>query len=159
MAQEPFLDLAEVDFEQTAIPNERVRRMLPQRHEFAMVDRIVRFDVERRIAVATKQLTPDDWWCRAHFPGNPILPGVLLIEGAAQVGSLLWKVIAGFDDEQLIGFGGVENVRFRGKVVPPVELVYVASGGRFRSRLAWLPTQVFAAGELVCEATILGAVI
>lgn len=157
MAQEPFVDLAEFDLTQVAIPEERVRQLLPQRHEFEMVDHFIHIDPERRLAIARKRLTPEDWWCKAHFPGNPILPGVLMIEGAAQVGSILWKAVGGLADDQLIGFGGVESCRFRGQVVPPTELIYVASGGRFRTRLATLPLQVFANGKLVCEATILGA--
>ncbi len=157
MAQQPFVDLSEIDFEKTAIEETRVRSLLPQRHEFAMVDRVVHVDHERQVAVATKRLSEDDWWCRGHFPGNPILPGILMIEGAAQVGSILWKLLADLPDDHLIGFGGVESLRFRGQVVPPNELVYVASGGRFRSRLAQLPMQVFAQGKLVCEATIIGA--
>ncbi len=159
MAAKPFVNLNDFDLSQTVLDLSEIREMLPHRHEFAMVDRFIHLDTKNQLAIAVKDVAEDDWWCRAHFPGNPILPGVLMIEAAAQVGSVLWKKVADFPNDKLIGFGGVEDVRFRGQVRPPAQLIFVASGGRFRSRMAWLPTQAFVNGELVFEGTTLGAAI
>lgn len=155
MAPEPYVDTASLDPELDALSIDEVRRHLPQRYEFAMLDRLCHLDLEQEICVGYKDLGPEDWWARGHFPGKPVLPGILMIEGAGHVGSILWKKKMGFDDI-IIGFGGLERVRFRGQVIPPARIYFVARGGKFGTRMSRLPTQAIVNGKVVLEATILG---
>ncbi|MEZ5989911.1 MAG: 3-hydroxyacyl-ACP dehydratase FabZ family protein [Planctomycetota bacterium] len=156
MATGPWVDPTELDFDHVAVPEDRLRRHLPQRHEFQLLDRVCLVDVERKLLVGYKDLTPEDWWARGHFPGRPLFPGVLMLEGAAHAATVLWREHSGIEDDTLIGFGGVEHVRYRGQVVPPGRIVFVSQGGMFRRRIARMPTQALYEGQVVFEAEILG---
>ena len=79
-----------------------------------------------------------------------------MCEGGAHIATLLWKTFGFLPDETLIGFGGLENVRFRKQVVPPGRLFFLAKTGICRTRMAKLPVQAVFDGELVFEATIIG---
>ena len=155
MAQEPYVDTGSLDPDKVALPIEEVRRHLPQRYEFEMLDRLCHLDLDREICVGYKDLSSDDWWARGHFPGRPVLPGILMIEGAGHVGTILWKKKSALEDI-IIGFGGLERVRFRGQVIPPARIYFVARGGKFGRRMSRLPTQAIVNGKVVLEATILG---
>ena len=156
MAKEPWIDLSKLDMEHEALPIERVRKQLPQRHEFALVDRVIVLDKERDLAVGYKDLHADDWWARGHFPDNPVFPGILMCEGSAHIATLLWKTYGFLPEDHVIGFGGLEKVRFRRQVVPPGRLFFIAKSGVCKSRMAKLPVQAVFDGELVFEATIIG---
>ncbi len=156
MADKPWIDLETLDMDQEALPLERVRRQLPQRHEFALLDRVVLLDKERDLAVGYKDLKTDDWWARGHFPENPVFPGILMCEGGAHIATLLWKTFAFLPEESLIGFGGLEKVRFRRQVVPPGRIYFIAKTGICRARMAKLPVQAIYNGEVVFDATIIG---
>jgi len=135
---------------------DRVRTQLPQRHEFALLDRVIVLDREADLAVGYKDLSADDWWARGHFPGNPVFPGILMCEGGAHIATLLWKTFGLLPEDSLIGFGGLEKVRFRRQVVPPGRLFFLAKTGVCKSRMAKLPVQAVYDGDVVFEATIIG---
>ncbi|MFQ5506416.1 MAG: 3-hydroxyacyl-ACP dehydratase FabZ family protein [Planctomycetota bacterium] len=160
MAAEPFLDLAKLDLTSEVLDTERLGQLLPQRGELMMVDGICHLESdhehhEKRCIVGYKDLGGDDWWAAGHFPGNPIVPGILMIEGAAQVGTVLWRSIMNLSDA-LVGFGGLEKVRFRKRVRPPARLYFLVRAGNMRRRVARMPAQVIVDGALVLEATIIG---
>lgn len=150
-----LFDLQNVDVEADLLPIDRIRHHLPQRHEFAMVDAICHLDTDEQVIVARKLWAEDDWWARGHFPGRPLVPGVLMTEAAAQVATILWKEMAGLEGIT-IGFGGLERVRFRGQVTPPATMYLVARPEKVGSKMARFPTQAFVDGKMVFEATILG---
>lgn len=152
---EAFVDLSTVDPEHEAVSTERIRRYLPQRHEFELVGRVCFIDREQGTIVAWTELSEDDWWAKGHFPGRPLVPGILMVEGAAQVATVLWKELASLEGVT-IGFGGLENVRFRGKVEPPARMFFLARADKIGSRMAAFPTQALVDGKLVFHATILG---
>lgn len=150
-----LVDLDLVNFEADLIPLERIRAHLPQRYEFAMVDAVCHLDKEAGIIVARKEFREADWWAKGHFPERPLVPGVLMTEGAAQVATVLWKEIAQLEGVT-IGFGGLERVRFRGQVEPPATMYFVAQRGKVGSKMASFPTQAFVNGKMVFEGSILG---
>ncbi|MCA8971715.1 MAG: beta-hydroxyacyl-ACP dehydratase [Planctomycetes bacterium] len=150
-----LVDFALVDVEADLVPRERIRHHLPQRFEFEMVERVCHLDKDAGIIVATRAWNEEDWWAKGHFPGRPLVPGVLMTEAAAQVATVLWKETAELEGIT-IGFGGLEKVRFRGQVTPPATMYFVAKRDKVGSKMASFPTQAFVDGRIVFEGTILG---
>jgi len=155
MNQSLLFDPRQIDVEHEALAIETVRKHLPQRHEFEMIDHVCHLDTEARLVVAFKDFDGDSWWTRGHFPNDAIVPGILLLEGAAQAATLLWKESMDLGD-RMIGFGGMEGVRFRRQIRPPVRIFFAATAIQLRTRGARLPVQIVVDGELAAEATILG---
>ncbi len=157
MAKEPFLDLASLDIENEALSPETVGLYLPQRYEFQLVGRVFHLDLEKGLIAAYTDFNPEDWWAKGHFPGHPLVPGVLLTEAAAQVATLLWKELIPVEHRnKLIGFGGLDKVRFRGQVKPPERVIFLAKLGRLGTRVSQFPTQALIGNRIVFEGTILG---
>ena len=93
-----------------------IERIIPHRYPFLLVDRVVEMEPGQRI-VAIKNVTANEWFFQGHFPGYPIMPGVLIVEALAQAGAVLL-----LSDESTRGqiplFAGIEKCRFRQQVVP-----------------------------------------
>ncbi|MFC1671786.1 3-hydroxyacyl-ACP dehydratase FabZ family protein [Planctomycetota bacterium] len=154
MSPQPLIDLSEIDFDQVAMNIDEVRTYNQQRYEMEQLDGIVAIDLEKGYAVAHRDVRDDAFWVRGHIPGRPILPGVLMIESAAQLSSLYYKVST--KDERFLGFGGVDNVKFRGAVVPGQRLIVVIRVVEMRSRKAIFDSQGIVDGKIVFEARITG---
>lgn len=103
------------------IPIEEIQKLLPHRYPFSLVDRIIRY-VPGKLAVGIKNVTFNEPHFQGHFPGRPIMPGVLIVEAMAQVGGV---VLTQMTDVQggLFMFAGIDKVRFRHPVVPGDQLV------------------------------------
>jgi 3-hydroxyacyl-[acyl-carrier-protein] dehydratase len=94
-----------------------IAKLLPHRYPFLLVDRIVEFEAGKRI-VGIKNVTINEPFFQGHFPGHPIMPGVLIIEAMAQVGGIYAKVTDKIGDDRVTYFAGIDNARFRRPVVP-----------------------------------------
>jgi beta-hydroxyacyl-ACP dehydratase FabZ len=110
-----------------------ILRLLPHRYPFLLVDRIVEFQA-RSYAVGIKNVTINEPFFQGHFPGAPIMPGVLIIEAMAQAGSVLMLSEPDYAGNQPI-LGAVENARFRRPVVPGDQLV-------MRAELIWIKRRI-----------------
>ena len=110
-----------------------IRRWNQQRFEMEQLTAIVHEDQELGLCVGYKDVTPDEFWVRGHFPGMPLMPGVLMCEAAAQLSSYYTQKYNLLDAE-VIGFGGLEEVRFREPVTPGDRLVIAVQRVRVRPR-------------------------
>lgn len=159
MASDPLIDLSTIDTDNVAVSKEEILVLNPQRDEFEQVDRIVLVDLEEGLGVGVKTQRPDEFWTRGHIPGRPIMPGVLMIEMAAQISSVIYHLKFETGGEKFFGFGGVSKVKFRGTVEPGAELIMVVRAKALRSRMAIFDTQGFVDDKLVFEGEVTGLVL
>lgn len=136
-----------------------IERLLPHRYPILLVDRVLEWEAGKSIR-GIKNVTANESYFQGHFPGNPVMPGVLVIEAMAQLAGLLTMLSdsARQDGSQLVLFAGIDKARFKRQVVPGDTILLeaelersVRSVGRFRTRAS-------VAGQLVCEATLLAAI-
>ncbi len=156
MPAEPFVDLAALDLNRVALDREAIRKINRQRFEMEQLTAVVLVDRERKIVAGYKDVTAEEFWVRGHIPGRPLMPGVLMIEAAAQLSSAAYKLLSEESGDRFIGFGGVEGVKFRGPVVPPARLVLLVKAEEIRSRRAVFAAQSFLERKMVFEGTIIG---
>lgn len=159
MASAPILEPATIDLSRTAVTKEEILSVNAQREEFEQVDRIVSLDLEAGLAVGIKRQRPDEFWTRGHIPGRPIMPGVLMIEMAAQISSVIYHLKFQTGGKVFFGFAGVNAVKFRGTVDPGQDLVMVVRAKALRSRMAIFEAQGFVEGKMVFEGEISGVVV
>lgn len=151
-----IIDPSEYDLEQVVADIEQIRKHNPQRFEMEQLTAIVFDDVERGVCVGYKDLTADEFWVRGHMPGMPLMPGVVICEAAAQLCSY-YTQSHDLLKAEMVGFGGLDEVRFRGTVVPGDRLVIVAErlqvrvGAMIRCRF-----QCFVRENMVCEGQMRG---
>jgi len=98
-----------------------IQRILQHRHPFLLVDRVLELEPGRR-AVGLKNVTVNEDFFTGHFPGNPIMPGVLIVEAMAQVGGILLLATTG-NEGKLAFFAGIDKMRFRRPVLPGDQLI------------------------------------
>jgi 3-hydroxyacyl-[acyl-carrier-protein] dehydratase len=155
MPPELHLDPSQLDFGRVLADREQIRKVNPQRFEMEQLNAIVLIDHENHLIAGYKDVTTDEFWVRGHMPGYPLLPGVLMCEAAAQMCSY-YVVLSGLLQGDFIGFGGMENVRFRGPVRPGDRLVLVGKGLRLHRRQTIFNVQGFVGPAMVFHADILG---
>jgi 3-hydroxyacyl-[acyl-carrier-protein] dehydratase len=155
VAKRPLLlDFSQYDLNHVVADIEEIRRYNPQRYEMEQLTAICHEDPVQHICVGYKDLGPDEFWARGHFPGMPLMPGVLMCEAAAQVASYYsqkYKLMDG-----MLGFGGLEEVRFRGVVRPGDRFVVVCRLLKVRRTIMTCEFQCFVNQNLVCEGIIKG---
>jgi 3-hydroxyacyl-[acyl-carrier-protein] dehydratase len=144
----------EIDVTRIEVPMEEVRKFNQQRFEMEQLSGILRYDPEQGICIGLRHVKPDEFWVRGHVPGRPLLPGVLMCECAAQVAS--YYTIRYLQHKGFIGFGGMEEVKFRGQVVPGDTLVMVGKSVEIRSRRAVFECQGLVGDRIVFQCRIIG---
>lgn len=133
-----------------------VHQRIPQRHEMALLHGVLHHDPEQRLAVGLHEARETDFWVRGHVPGRPLMPGVVMIEIAAQLCAWLGSFSLAMDEGQIFGFGGVDRARFRGSVVPGDRMIMAAKLERVRRNIGTFQAQAWVAGERVFEGEIIG---
>jgi 3-hydroxyacyl-[acyl-carrier-protein] dehydratase len=149
------VDPGTIDLGRVLADEDAIRRVNPQRFEMAQLDAIVYLDPERHLIAGYKDVRPDEFWVRGHMPGWPLLPGVLMCEAAAQL-CAYYVVTHGLMQGDYIGFGGMENVRFRSVVRPGDRLLLVSKAQRINRRQAIFNVQGFVGSTMVFHADIIG---
>jgi beta-hydroxyacyl-ACP dehydratase FabZ len=127
--------------------------LLPHRYPFLLIDRIVEFEELKRI-VAIKNVTFNEPYFQGHFPGVPIMPGVLIVEAMAQAGGVLVFETLPDREKKLVFFMGIENAKFRKPVRPGDQLRIEMNVVRIKSRVGKLRGKAFVDDLLVAEAGI-----
>ncbi len=150
-----LFSLEGIDTNVVTIPIEEVRKTNPQRYEMEQLTGVIYADAAQGRLVAERKLGMDEWWVRGHIPGRPLFPGVLMIETAAQASAFLYKVIEPAE-ARFIGFGGVDDVKFRGQVLPGERMIVLVQVIEKRPRRAVFATQGFVGDRLVFQANIIG---
>jgi 3-hydroxyacyl-[acyl-carrier-protein] dehydratase len=155
MPPELHFDPAQVDFSQVQADREAIRKVNPQRFEMEQLDAVVLMDPRAHLIIGYKDVRADEFWVRGHMPGYPLLPGVLMCEAAAQLASY-YSTIQNLVYGDFLGFGGMENVRFRGQVRPGDRLVLVGKGLKIHRRQIIFNVQGFVGTLMVFHGDIIG---
>jgi 3-hydroxyacyl-[acyl-carrier-protein] dehydratase len=155
MPPEAHFDPTQLDFSKVVADKEELRRVNPQRFEMEQLDCIVLLDREQHLVVGYKDVREDEFWVRGHMPGYPLMPGVLMCEAAAQLASY-YVVNVGLIQGDFIGFGGLDDVRFRGPVRPGDRLVLVGKGIRVHRRQTIFNVQGFVGSAMVFHGEVFG---
>jgi 3-hydroxyacyl-[acyl-carrier-protein] dehydratase len=156
-AKDLILDLAEIDFSHVVADMEEVRRYNPQRYEMEQLTAIVFDDYKRMICAGYKDITQNEFWVRGHMPGMPLMPGVLMCEAAAQMCSYYAHKHKLLGDCKVVGFGGMEDVRFRDPVRPGDRLVVVCKMLKVRAgSIVVCRFQEFVGNSMVADGKIKG---
>lgn len=135
-----------------------IQNILPHRYPFLLVDKIIDL-VPKEHVVGIKNVTANEPFFSGHFPGRPIMPGVLIIEAMAQVGGILLLDTEENPAEKLVYFTGIDKVKFRKLVLPGDQLRFELDMVRYRQSICKMVGKAFVGEELVCEAELSAAVV
>ena len=141
----------------TAYDIQKIMEFLPHRYPFLLVDRVIELVPGDKI-IALKNVTINEPFFQGHFPVQPVMPGVLIIEAMAQAGGLLAYESSTADNHgQLIYFMGMDKVRFRKPVVPGDQLIIESKILRMRTKVAKMAGTAFVDNQLVAEAELMAS--
>jgi 3-hydroxyacyl-[acyl-carrier-protein] dehydratase len=133
----------------------KIMELLPHRYPFVLVDRIVEIVPDERI-VGLKNVTMNEPFFQGHFPGTPIMPGVLIVEAMAQVGAILVNASRSEEErKELIYFMGIDKARFRKPVIPGDQLILEIIALKRRANLFKMAGKATVDGTLVAEAEVM----
>ncbi|MFP4662339.1 MAG: 3-hydroxyacyl-ACP dehydratase FabZ [Halanaerobiales bacterium] len=135
----------------------QIQNLLPHRYPFLLVDRIEKIE-EKEMIVGLKNVTMNEEFFQGHYPGHPIMPGVLIVESMAQVGGFLMMQDMDDPEEKLPFFAGIDKARFRRPVVPGDQLRIVAEMIKSRGRIAKIKATAYVEEEVAAEAELMFAI-
>ena len=136
----------------------QIMEFLPHRYPFLLIDRVIEFERAKRI-VAIKNVTINEPFFNGHFPGYPIMPGVLVVEAMAQAGCILLLNEVADRENKLVVFTGIELAKFRRPVTPGDQLRLEVDVLSFRPRAGRMKGKAIVDGKVACEATLTCAVV
>lgn len=149
-----LFDISGVDFEKVLFDQEAIRAANPQRGDMEHLNAIVWAKPEDGLIIGYKDVRADEFWVEGHIPGRPLLPGVLMIEAGAQLASFYTRTYVGW--KGFIGFGGVDEVKFRMQVPPGVRMYILGKKLWERHHRIYCNVQGIVNGSLAFEAGITG---
>ena len=132
---------------------QEIMDFLPHRYPFLLIDRVVEFEPAKRL-VAIKNVTINEPFFQGHFPGHPIMPGVLVIEAMAQAGGIIMMAEMPDRHAKLVVFTSIERAKFRRPITPGDQLRIEVDVLSFRPRAGRIAGRALVDGKLACEATL-----
>jgi 3-hydroxyacyl-[acyl-carrier-protein] dehydratase len=149
-----LFDLSHIDLTQVAVSYDQVGRLNPQCGDMRQLDHVIWSNADNTELLGVKHVRDDEFWVEGHIPGRPLLPGVLMIEAAAQLCSIQYKRKTG--NMSFLGFTRCDDVAFRGQVVPGDALYLLGKEVKFGERRFVSDVQGVVDGKLVFEGRITG---
>jgi 3-hydroxyacyl-[acyl-carrier-protein] dehydratase len=149
------IDLTKLDFTQLVAGLDQIRAVNAQRFEMEMLSGVVLLDPVRHVVVGFKDLTENEFWVRGHMPNYPLMPGVLMLEAAAQLVSYYGssqKIVAG----KLMGLATIDEARFLRRVSPGERLVLLGRGIKVSRKLNRFRCEGYVGTEKAFEAVVTG---
>jgi len=143
--------------ESEVLEAETIMKILPHRDPFLFVDRVISLERGKH-AVGLKNVTINDYFFKGHFPGKPVMPGVLMIEAMAQVGGIM-MLSPEENRGKLAFFLAINNVKFRKTVVPGDQLIFDVVAGKIKSKTGQVHGKAFVDGKVVAEADLMFALV
>ncbi|RKY87614.1 UDP-3-O-[3-hydroxymyristoyl] N-acetylglucosamine deacetylase [candidate division KSB1 bacterium] len=135
-----------------------ISKIMPHKYPFLLVDKILELDMEKRI-VGCKNVTYNEPFFQGHFPGHPIMPGVLIVEAMAQVGGILLLNTMDNPEDKLVYFMGLDKVRFIKPVYPGDQLIFELNLLRKIRNTFTMKGKAFVDNKVVCEAVMMAAIV
>ncbi len=137
---------------------QKIQEILPHRYPFLLVDRIIAVEGTQRI-VGLKNVTINEPFFQGHFPGHPIMPGVLIVEAMAQTGGMLLMERITEREKKVVYFMSLDKVKFRKPVVPGDQLRLEVEMLQFRGKIARMKGVALVDGEVTTEAEMMACVV
>jgi 3-hydroxyacyl-[acyl-carrier-protein] dehydratase len=128
-----LFDLSAIDLQADPIfSKEEICRVNLQQYEMQQLDGVLWYDKEKFLILGYKDITDSEFWIRGHIPGRPLMPGVIMVEAAAQLSSFFVKKV--YELEGFIGFASIESAKFRSVVKPGQRLILLGHITKFKRR-------------------------
>jgi UDP-3-O-[3-hydroxymyristoyl] N-acetylglucosamine deacetylase/3-hydroxyacyl-[acyl-carrier-protein] dehydratase len=135
-----------------------IMKVLPHRYPFLLVDRILEVEPGKRI-VGLKNVTINEPFFPGHFPGHPVMPGVLIVEAMAQTGGMMLMDSVEDPESKVVYFMSLDNVKFRKPVVPGDQLRFELEMVKFRGKTCRMRGVAYVEGQPVAEADMMAAIV
>lgn len=149
-----LFDLSRIDLNQILFDKGTICKHNPQRYEMQQLDAVLWYDKEKFLVLGYKDITEAEFWNRGHIPGRPLMPGVIMIEAAAQLSSFFVKQI--YELTGFIGFASIEMAKFRATVEPGQRLYLLGHITKFKRRKYTCSVQGVVDNTLVFETVVSG---
>lgn len=150
-----LFDLSSIDLSRQPIFDRKaIDRVNPQRFEMQQLDGVLWYDKEGFRILGYKDVTENEFWVRGHIPGRPLMPGVILVEAAAQLSSFFVKQI--YNVQGFIGFASIDSAKFRSVVEPGHRLYLLGHITKFKRRKYTCVVQGVVDGVMVFDAVVSG---
>ncbi len=134
---------------------EQIKEIIPHRDPFLLLDEIIELDTFKAIGI--KHVTPNEFYFKGHFPGKPVVPGVILVESLAQVGAVIILSHEKYKGK-IAYFTGIKNAKFRKSVLPGDTVYLHCEVTRIKGAFGFGKAEAYVNDELVCEAEVSFAV-
>lgn len=149
-----LVDISKIDLNKVMFDRDAVLSVNPQNYEMQQLDGIIWYNKEANEILGFKDVTDKEFWVRGHIPGRPLMPGVIMVEAAAQLSSFFVKKIVGM--EGFIGFSGIEEAKFRQTVVPGQRLLLLGKLVKYNPRRFSFSVQGIVNDAMVFEVIVSG---